>query len=103
MRLERSVVGSTIVASTGLSVGYVMWLLRGGVLVSSLLSSMPAWRLMDPLPVLANTAPRTDEEEDDSLESLVKDRTDPAEEQHDDESGDPVADEPTDPAKPDAL
>ena len=66
-RLEKSVVGLTIVASTGLSVGYVMWLLCGGVLLSSMLSSMPAWRLVDPLPVLANTAAHSDDGEDDSL------------------------------------
>ena len=96
MRLEKSVVGSTIVASTGLSVGYVMWLLRGGVLLSSLLSSMPAWRLVDPLPVLAGAARPTDEDEDDSLESLVKDSPEPAETQHDGESGDPASEDATD-------
>ena len=85
--------GSTIVASTGLSVGYVMWLLRGGVLTSSMLSSMPAWRLVDPLPVLANTARRADEEEDDSLESLVKERPDPAETQHNGDSGNEISKE----------
>ncbi|MGH8670906.1 MAG: beta strand repeat-containing protein, partial [Burkholderiales bacterium] len=51
--LEESEIETTIVASTAsfgvsLSVGYVFWLLRGGALVSSLLSSLPAWRLVDP-------------------------------------------------------
>jgi hypothetical protein len=41
-------------------VGYVLWLLRGGALIASLLSSLPAWRLIDPLPVLS----RVDDEED---------------------------------------
>ena len=31
----------------------MIWLLRGGALISSLLSSLPAWQLVDPLPVLA--------------------------------------------------
>ena len=31
-------------AAVSLSVGYVVWLLRGGVLVSTFLSAMPAWR-----------------------------------------------------------
>ena len=53
---------------------------------------MPAWRLVDPLPVLANTAGRVDEEEhDDSLESLVKDRTDSAETQHNGDSGNEIS------------
>src|SRR4029079_3490501 len=50
--LEASTVTTSAVASMGLSVGYVIWLLRGGVLVSTVLSSLPAWRLVDPLPVL---------------------------------------------------
>jgi hypothetical protein len=38
--------------SLGLSAGIVGWLLRGGGLLSALLSSMPLWRGFDPLPVV---------------------------------------------------
>ena len=41
---------------------YVLWLVRGGVLMGSYLSALPAWRILDPLPVLAR---RGDEEEQD--------------------------------------
>ena len=58
--LHHWVSGSIAVGSFGLTVGYVLWLLRGGALLASLLSSLPAWRLIDPLPVLS----RVDEEED---------------------------------------
>jgi len=44
---------SSIAVSTGLSVGYVIWLVRGGALVGSMLSSMPLWNMVDPLPVLS--------------------------------------------------
>ena len=44
---------SSTAIGTGLSVGYVLWLARGGVLVASLMSSVPAWASVDPLPVLA--------------------------------------------------
>lgn len=44
---------STALVSTGLSVGYVVWLVRGGVLMTSLMSVVPAWAGMDPLPVLS--------------------------------------------------
>ncbi len=37
---QQAVVGSTMTVTTGLSVGYVVWLIRGGVLLSSLLSSL---------------------------------------------------------------
>jgi hypothetical protein len=70
VELEQRIVGSAVAIGTGLSVGYVIWLLRGGLLVTSLLSSLPAWRYVDPLPVLGRL--QGDEEEDDeSLESMV--------------------------------
>ena len=71
VKIEARVAGSVFVVSTGLSVGYVLWLLRGGALIASLLSSLPAWRLVDPLPVLGSVGGRAGDEDDDSLEDLV--------------------------------
>ncbi|SMP76920.1 tandem-95 repeat protein [Noviherbaspirillum suwonense] len=70
---EHRIVGSSVAVGAGFSVGYVIWLLRGGVLATSLLSSLPAWRFVDPLPVLARmrTDADDDDDTDDSLESLV--------------------------------
>jgi hypothetical protein len=72
--LDKVAVGSTLAVSTGFSIGYVLWLLRGEVLLGSLLASLPAWRLMDPLPVLAflGKGSKNDGEDDDSIESVVK-------------------------------
>ena len=39
-------------STTLLSVGYVIWCLRGGSLVATLLTTLPLWRWLDPLPVL---------------------------------------------------
>ena len=50
---RHSALASGVAMTTGLSVGYVVWLVRGGVLVSSMLSALPAWQLIDPMPVLA--------------------------------------------------
>ncbi len=72
IKLERTVVTSTVAVSTGVSIGYVIWLLRGGVLLSSLLASVPAWRSFDPLPILASTNKSDKDVEDDSLENLLK-------------------------------
>ena len=73
--LEERLVGSTVAVTSGLSVGYVIWLTRGGLLLASLLSSMPAWRLIDPVPILATLGRTKDEDEsdedDESLDSLV--------------------------------
>jgi hypothetical protein len=70
-RADALIVASTAAASLGLSVGYVLWLLRGGVLISSMLSSLPAWRLVDPLPILGRLDEDDEEADDDSLESLL--------------------------------
>jgi hypothetical protein len=59
--LDRSINISVVSVSLGLSLVYVLWLIRGGVLIGSYLSALPAWRMLDPLPVLS----RVDEEEDD--------------------------------------
>ena len=66
----------TLSASTGvaasMSVGYVAWLLRGGVLLSSVLSQLPAWRSIDPLPVFSHGGKRDEDEEDESLEAIMQ-------------------------------
>jgi hypothetical protein len=70
--VEQRVVASVATFGMGLSVGYVLWLLRSGILLGSLLSSLPAWRFVDPLPVLGRFRDDKDEVEDDeSLESMV--------------------------------
>ncbi|MCA9216692.1 MAG: tandem-95 repeat protein, partial [Planctomycetales bacterium] len=70
--LTRVMLGSSLAATTSLSVGYVIWLIRGGVLLSSVLSSLPAWQLVDPLPVLGHLDDDEDYiHDDDSLEAMV--------------------------------
>lgn len=57
-----------------ISVGYVVWLVRGGHLLAGLLAQLPAWQLIDPLPILSELDDADeDDEEDDSLEALVGD------------------------------
>jgi hypothetical protein len=82
--LDKAVVGSTLAATTGLSVGYVVWLLRGGMLLSSVLSSLPAWRLVDPLPVLASLekSAKKDQADDESLEAVIRKGADGIPPQH---------------------
>ena len=83
--VETRVAASVFAVSTGLSVGYVLWLLRGGVLLASLLSSIPAWRLLDPLPVLGRVGGQSDED-DESLEDMVDNQPDRADAGTDDEA-----------------
>jgi hypothetical protein len=71
-RLNKVYLGSAIVSSVGLSVGYVVWLIRGGMLLSTLLSSLPAWQILDPLPVLARKRDDDHPEDDESLETMLE-------------------------------
>ena len=42
-------------AGTTLSAGFIVWALRSGALLASVMATMPAWRHFDPLPVLGGT------------------------------------------------
>ena len=64
-----AVLGGSTALTTGLSVGYAIWLVRSGVIVSGVLSSLPAWRFVDPLPILQGLTPDSDDEE--SLQTMV--------------------------------
>jgi hypothetical protein len=69
--IEKVVIGSTAAVSTSFSVGYVVWMLKGGSLLSTVLSSIPAWQTFDPLPVLESFEENGDLEDGESLASLV--------------------------------
>ena len=70
------IIGNSLSVTAGLSGGYVIWLVRSGVLLSSALSSLPTWRFIDPLPVLSGSWSDTSDEDDDSLESMVTEERD---------------------------
>ena len=71
--LVQMATGSSLALTAGFSVGYLIWLTRGGLLLASLTSSMPVWRLIDPIPILASLGTRSedDPEDDESLNTLV--------------------------------
>jgi Cadherin-like len=71
--LDRNAMASTIGVSASFTIGYLVWLIRGGVLISSLLASLPAWRMVDPLPVLGKLGNRArDDNDDQSLADIVE-------------------------------
>lgn len=69
--IEKVVVGTTAAVSTSVSVGYVVWVLRGGSLLTTFLSSMPAWQAFDPLPVLESFEDEDDLMDEESLAEMV--------------------------------
>ncbi len=91
---EKTFVASSIAVSTGLSIGYVVWLLRSGVLLTALLSSVPAWQFVNPLLVLDSTTKKKRQRgqkgvEGDSVESLFEKPTASAE-SAEEKTGDPA-------------
>jgi hypothetical protein len=76
------VAGSAQWASVAASVIYILWTIRAGYLLASLLSSMPAWTFVDPLPILDHfndpsdpdrkKRRKDDDDDEESLQNLVE-------------------------------
>jgi hypothetical protein len=81
--LQDLLAGSATVAAATFSAGMVFWMMRGGYFLTLLLSSMPAWRYFDPLPIFAGRQDREDDESetgkanDDFFNDLAGDRIAP--------------------------
>lgn len=54
-------IGAVGVSAGLASLGYVAWLLRGGAFVTAALSSLPAWRMLDPSTILESYRQSSDE------------------------------------------
>ncbi len=66
-----TVLATSVTLTSSFSVGYILWLLRGGTLLASVMASMPAWRAIDPLPVLESLT-SDDDNDTETLESMVE-------------------------------
>ncbi|MFK7993192.1 MAG: cadherin domain-containing protein, partial [Granulosicoccus sp.] len=69
---SRMFMGSAITTTSGLSIGYFLYLIRGGAIMSSMLTSLPAWRFVDPLPILGSLEGSLHADQE-SLQSIVGD------------------------------
>jgi hypothetical protein len=71
------IMGTVRITGLALSVGAVWWAARAAGLIASLLASAPAWRHMDPLPVLGR-----DEEDEQDREDADDEDQDRRDEEH---------------------
>jgi hypothetical protein len=75
LRFQMVTAGAATAITTAFTTGYVIWTLRGGYLLATVLSSLPAWRMMDPLPILDSRKSTKDrqrkDDEEETLASLV--------------------------------
>lgn len=70
MNLEFNAPSIAASVTSFLTVGYLAWIIRGGVLLTTFMSSVPAWQSFDPLPVI-ESANREDDEHDESIQQMV--------------------------------
>ena len=72
--------GVVVGTSSAASIGVIVWVLRGGSLIASLMAGLPAWRMLDPIPIVESrekiSAASSDkdkerEEEEERLRSLM--------------------------------
>lgn len=72
-------IGASVTATTTMTVGYVIWGIRGGILLSSVMANLPMWRLMDPMAILSASDSLTEDEE--SLQEIVTEDPSPPEDE----------------------
>ncbi len=63
-------VGTAASTTAGMTVGYVAWVMRSGLLFSSMMTQLPIWRFMDPLAILDSTD-TAEEGDQESINSMV--------------------------------
>ena len=76
-------IGSVGTIVSGFTVGYVLWIVRSGFLLSSVLASLPSWTMFDPMVVLSGTG-SDDTSEEESLEDIVENQAAIAESRRED-------------------
>ena len=74
LQLNTVAIGSVGTIVSGFTVGYVLWVVRSGLLLSSVLASLPAWTMFDPMVILPVSGARDDGQEE-SLEQIVENQT----------------------------
>jgi hypothetical protein len=72
------IMGSVKITGLALSVGAVWWAMRAAGLIASLLASAPAWRHLDPMPVLG----RDEEDEKEHQDGTGEEDEEGAKEEH---------------------
>ena len=75
-RFDDLVAGTATVLTGAFSTGYVVWTVRGGYLMAGMMSSIPSWRFIDPLPIfeqsLGSASQTDDPEKNPSLAEMVQ-------------------------------
>ena len=65
-------ISTAAVVVTSVSSGLLIWALQGGYLMASIASGLPAWRYMDPIAILANYDEHNNDEDGDTLQSIIE-------------------------------
>lgn len=73
--LPQFLLGSTAAIASSVTVSYLIWLIKGGQVLAAVMANLPAWRLIDPLPIL-NSIIDDDDGDDDSLQKMINEGED---------------------------
>jgi VCBS repeat-containing protein len=77
LNFDDTVIGSVTTVGSDLAVGYAVWAVRGGMLLSGLLAQMPVWTMLAPLHIVDRESSAVNE--GDSLEDIVDQQQETAE------------------------
>ncbi len=70
--IHRLAFGSAVGITTGLTVGYVLWTVRAGYVLTTLIAQVPAWRVVDPLPILDSLDGQSEIGDEESLQTIIQ-------------------------------
>lgn len=65
------VMGSSTALASTMTVGYLMWLIKGGQVMAAMLANVPTWKMIDPLPILSTLMDDESDLDDDSLDTII--------------------------------
>jgi len=68
---QQVIIGTAAVTAGLVSVGYVMFALRGGMFLATVYSSLPAWRMIDPANLLVEYRGNKQDAENDLVEKML--------------------------------
>ncbi len=72
-------VGTAATTTAGMTVGYVAWVMRSGLLFSSMMTQLPIWQFMDPLAILESADSEDIDSDGETIHSMVEGDWDPVE------------------------
>ena len=69
-KLPQVLLGASAAFTSGITVGYLVWVIKGGQIAAAVMANLPAWRFIDLLPILNGMMADADDGE--TLETIIQ-------------------------------